>query len=124
MPSAIITDNDEIVVILEDNGHPGQAGFRATTVRCALDDNWKNWVDANSEARSMIFPSGENRNHVSAAPYIRKLKNGETIASWQGNHYRPGVGEKEYVMYVAVGDSDGKNFKAVTQPFGIPRGQN
>ena len=124
MPSAIITDNDEIVVILEDNGHPGQAGFRATTVRCALDDNWKNWVDANSEARSMIFPSGENRNHVSAAPYIRKLKNGETIASWQGNHDRPGVGEKEYVMYVAVGDSDGKNFKAVTQPFGIPRGQN
>ena len=32
MPVPILTDNDEIVVIVEDNGHPGYHGFRATTM--------------------------------------------------------------------------------------------
>lgn len=125
MPAAIITDNNEIAVIVEDNGHPGYNNFRATTVRCSLDDNWKTWVDANSTNRNMIFSSGSNRNYISAAPYLRKLKTGETVASWQGNHDRADYSDMSYlVMFTAVGDVDAKNFKAVTQPFGIPVGQN
>lgn len=124
MPAAILTDNGEIVVIVEDNGHPNRSNFRATTVRSSLEDNWSNWVDAWSPNRNMIFADDADKNSVSAAPYIRKLKTGETIASWQGDRgNRAGVKMEEYDMYVAVGDKDAKNFKAITQPFGLPLGQ-
>lgn len=124
MPVAILTENGEIVVIVEDNGHPNWRGFRATTVRSSLEDNWSGWVDAQSSDRNMIFADEADKAPVSAAPYLRKLKTGETIASWQGNGgNRPGVEESEYDMFVAVGDKDAKNFKAITQPFGLPLGK-
>ena len=120
MPSAIITDNGEIVVIIEDNGHPNRSSFRATTVRTSLDDNWGKWVGADSPDRHLIFANESDKNAISAAPYIRKLKTGETVASWQGNHgNRPGVGEDQFDMFVAVGNSDARDFSCVTQPFGL-----
>ena len=119
MPSAIITDNDEIVVIIEDNGWPGYGGFRATTVRTTLDSNWTSWVDATSDQRNMIFADQTEKGSVSAAPYIRKLYTGETIASWQGNKGGRINGEDGYDMFVAIGDKDAKNFRYITQPFGL-----
>lgn len=120
MPSAILTEDGEIVVIIEDNGHPGQSGFRATTVRSTPDDNWDSWVDAASSSRNMIFANSGDKGYSSAAPYLRKLKTGETIASWQGDFYeRKGSGEDGYDMYVAVGDSDARNFQSVTRPFAL-----
>lgn len=122
MPVAIITDNNEIVVIVEDNGW--QHDFRATTVRCSVEDNWKDWVGTGTSKRNMIF-SSDNANYISAAPYLRKLKTGETVASWQGNHDRPQYADmSKEVMYAAVGDADAMNFKAVSQPFGVPMGEN
>lgn len=124
MPSAILTEAGEIVVIVEDNGQPECRGFRATTVRTTLEDNWSNWVDAWSPNRNMIFENAYDKGFISAAPYIRLLKSGETIASWQGDHgSRQGVAENEFDMFVAVGDKDARNFKAVSQPFGLPRGK-
>ena len=122
MPSAIITDAGEIVVSVEDNGHPGYPNFRVTTMRCKLEDNWKEWVDASSPNRNMIFANEADKKYISAAPYIRKLKNGETIASWQGNYGdRSSVTDLEYMdMFVAVGDKDARNFKAISQPFAMP----
>ncbi len=122
MPVPILTEKGEIIVIIEDNGQPGYSGFRATTVRCTLEDNWKTVVDADSPNREIIFPAGsEHRNYKSAAPYLRQLWTGETIASWQGDHYdRKGFPEAQYNMFVAVGDKDARNFKAVTAPFIIP----
>lgn len=118
MPSAIITDAGEIVVIIEDNGY--DRGFRASTVRCSLDQNWKRfYVAASSPNRHVIFADGdtENMKWISAAPYIRKLRSGETIASWQGDHFgRPGE-ESKFDMFVAVGDVDARNFKQVSEPF-------
>lgn len=120
MPSAILTDNGEIVVIIEDNGHPGQSGFRATTVRTTPENNWATWVDAGSASRNMIFANNSDKGYSSAAPYLRKLKSGETIASWQGDFYeRQGSGEDGFDMYVAIGDADAKNFQAVTRPFAL-----
>lgn len=119
MPSAIITDSGEIVVIVEDNGWPGYGGFRATTVRTGLASNWSNWVDAGSGARDMIFADQTEKSSVSAAPYIRKLATGETIASWQGNKGGRINGEDGYDMFVAVGDKEAKNFRFVTEPFGL-----
>lgn len=125
MPSAILTDAGEIVVIVEDNGHPGYGGFRATTMRCTLEDNWATWVDATSPNRNMIFADAYDKGFISAAPYLRQLKSGETIASWQGDHGdRAGRGENYFDMFVAVGDADARNFKSVTEPFALSLSQH
>lgn len=121
MPVPVLTDSGDIVVIIEDNGHSGLSGFRATTVRSSLENNWSDWVDGGSPDRHMIFADEAERKSVSAAPYIRKLKECGTVASWQGNRgEREGLGEDQYDMFVAVGDCDAMDFKAVSQPFGLP----
>lgn len=125
MPVPILTENDEIVVIIEDNGHPNRGGFRATTVRSPLSENWAHWVDAGSERREMIFADDAEKTFISAAPYLRKLGTSETIASWQGDHGdRKGKGESFFDMFVAVGDADARNFRSVSQPFGLSLSQH
>ena len=125
MPVPIITDNGEIAVIIEDNGWPGYSGFRATTVRCPLSDNWNSVIGADSPNRNIIFANTNDKKYKSAAPYLRKLQSGETIASWQGDYGdRKGVGESQYDMFVAVGDKDAKNFKAISAPFNLSLSQH
>ncbi len=123
MPSAIITDAGEIVVIIEDFGHGGYSGFRATTFRCTLEENWSYWVDGNSPNRNMIFANAADKKYASAAPYIRKMQNGETVASWMGEKEGlTGVPLDLYPMFVAVGDADARNFKSVNQSCYFPEG--
>lgn len=119
MATAIVTDAQEIVGIIEDFGHPNCIwSARATTFRCSLEDNWKNWVDASSADREMIFESAAEKKFHSAAPYIRKLPGGETIASWMGNNDgRATLEIDKFPLFVAVGDADARNFKAVNMPF-------
>ena len=118
MPSAIITEDDEIVVIVEDNGQPGYHGFRATTMRCTVEQNWHDcWVDGGSSRRNMIFANATDKQATSAAPYIRRLRNGYTLASWQGDAGRTG-GQLD--MYTAVGNKNAKSFNQVCQPFKRP----
>lgn len=118
MPSAIITDAGDVVVIVEDNGHGGYPGFRATTMRCTVEQNWHDcWVSGSSSNRHMIFANADDKKYTSAAPYIRKLNNGYTLASWQGN--ANGRGDN-LDMFTAVGDKDALNFKQVAQPFMRP----
>lgn len=125
MPVPILTDNGEIVVIIEDNGHPGLRGFRATTVRTPLDRNWENWIDASSPERQIIFANDADKRYISAAPYISKLKSGEMIASWQGDYGdRAGSGENHYGMFVAVGDKDARHFRGITEPFALPENKH
>lgn len=125
MPVPILTDNNEIVVIIEDNGWPGRSGFRATTVRCSLKENWNSVVGADSPNRNMIFANEEDKQYKSAAPYLRKLSTGETIASWQGDYGdRAGAAENAYGMFVAVGDENAKNFKGITAPFNLDMTQH
>lgn len=124
MPVPILTEKGEIAVIIEDNGWPGYGGFRATTVRTPLEDNWKDWVGRNGR-RKMIFAAEADKNYISAAPYIRKLGTNATLASWQGDRPpRQGLGESYFDMYVGVGDSDGNNVKAIVAPFGLPTDQH
>ena len=125
MPVPILTADNEIVVIIEDNGWPGRSGFRATTVRCSLEDNWSSVVGADSPNRNMIFANEGDKQYVSAAPYLRHLASGETIASWQGDYGdREGVGSDAYGMFVAVGDADAREFKGITAPFHLSRSQH
>lgn len=120
MPSAVITDNNEIVVVVEDFGHRGRSGFRATTVRCKLTDNWKNCtVFGDSENRDMIFDDdSEGQDYVSCAPYMRKLPTGEIIYSWMGDWYdRKNCPMERYDVYIGLADKDGRHTGQYCQPF-------
>lgn len=113
----LLKDKSEIVVIIEDNGWSGRSGFAATTVRNTLADNWtKGYVDATSPNRNLIFQKPPASNITSAAPYIRQLPWGETVASYQTNENRP-LGQKYLDMQVLVGDERASNFKAKSNPF-------
>lgn len=124
MPVAILTDNGEIVVTIEDNGQPGYRGFRATSFRCTLEQNWNDfWVDANSPNRSMLLVNSDDLKYLSAGPYIRKLPNGETIASWMGEKpSTENLGIDYYNHFVAVGDADARNFRCANTSFYVPDG--
>ena len=121
MPAPILLkDQSEIVVIIEDNGWPGRGNFAATTVRNTLQDNWtKGYVGAASALRSMIFQTTPPVNIVSAAPYLRMLPWGETVASYQSNENRTSSDLEYFDMYVVVGDERAKNFKAKSAPFSL-----
>ena len=114
----LLQDKSEIVVIIEDNGWPGRGNFAATTVRNSLQDNWENgYVNATSPLREMIFQTTPPASIYSAAPYIRQLPWGETIASYQSNENRPSNDLQYADMYVLVGDERARNFKAKSAPF-------
>ena len=126
MPAPLLLqDESEIVVIIEDNGWPGRGNFAATTVRNSLEDNWeKGYVNASSPLREMIFQTTPDASIYSAAPYLRKLPWGETIASYQGNESRPSNDLQYADMYVLVGDERAKNFKAKSAPFSLGTDQH
>ena len=116
----LLQDESEIVVIIEDNGWPGRGNFAATTVRTTLEDNWEGeYVDANSPLRQMIFQTTPPTTIYSAAPYIRQLPWGETVASYQSNENRTSNDLQYADMYVLVGDDRAQNFKAKSAPFAL-----
>ena len=116
----LLKDESEIAVIIEDNGWPGRNNFAATTVRTTLSDNWTSgYVDANSPNRNMIFETIPPVGIVSAAPYIRVLPWGETVASYQGSENRSSLDLQYFDMFVLVGDERAKNFKAKSAPFSL-----
>lgn len=119
MPAPILLRNpDEIAVIVEDNGWPGRGNFAATIVRTTLEDNWTNgYVDATSSRREMIFETTPATSIYSAAPYLRTLPWGETVASYQSNERRTSSDLQYADMYVVVGDERARNFKAKSAPF-------
>jgi len=121
MPAPILLkDKSEIAVIIEDNGWPGRGNFLATIVRNSLESNWNNgYVNASSADRSSIFETTPARNIVSAAPYLRLLPWGETVASFQSNENRISGDLQYFDMQVVVGDEKARNFKAKTAPFSL-----
>ena len=116
----LLKDQSEIVVGIEDNGWPGRGNFAMTTVRTTLADNWKSgYVDANSSKRNMIFETIPEVGIVSAAPYLRVLPSGETVASYQGSEGRISSDIQYLDMFVETGNKNARNFKARTRPFAL-----
>lgn len=116
----LLQDESEIVVIIEDNGWPGRGNFAATTVRNTLQDNWtKGYVNATSANREMIFETTPPVSLVSAAPYIRRLPWGETVASFQSNENRNSLDLQYFDVQILVGDEQARNFKAKSAPFSL-----
>lgn len=118
MPVPILLNNQsEIVVAIEDNGW-GYGDFFPTTVRCPLSVNWGNgfFVNAGSTYRDKTLDLSYTPPVTGGAPYLRALPNGETVLSWQSAYQSNGV----LKMWVAVGDEEARNFKALSTPFITP----
>ena len=122
MATPILTDNNEIVYTIEDNGQPGYNGFRATSIRTTLENNWSDgWVNGSSSRRAKCLINADDLKYISAGPYLRKLPNGETIISWMGEKEGiVGKGIDYFKHFVAVGDADARNFRCTNTSFYVP----
>ncbi|MGV3538173.1 MAG: sialidase family protein, partial [Rufibacter sp.] len=121
MPSPLLLQNGkDIVVAIEDDG---VGNFKPYTVRTTLANNWATPVTGSSSDRdnSLVDPLGSSI--YAGAPYIRQLKTGETIMSYQGTEGRTNhLNNSE--MKVVIGNSEAKGFNRKTVPFVIPGNTN
>lgn len=119
MPSPVLLkDGSEIVVIIEDNGWgAGFTDFYPTTVRTTLDNNWADdyWVSGTDKNREKTYNLDFAPKALGGAPYLRVLPWGETVMSHQSGLNHDGHPQ----MRVAVGNSEARDFKAVSVPFNI-----
>jgi hypothetical protein len=114
MPVPLLLD-EELVVIIEDNGWPGVGDFFPTTIRCLLSQNWHDhWVDAQSAQREKTLdPEYCSASVKGGAPYLRQFPWGESIISFQSDYNHPGKPR----MLTAIGDSEARHFRALSAPF-------
>lgn len=113
----LLKDESEIVVIIEDNGWgAGFGDFYPTTVRTTLDNNWHDyWVSATDSNREQAYNLDFAPKALGGAPYLKVLPWGETVMSHQSALDHDG----RLQMRVAVGNSEARDFKAVSVPFSI-----
>jgi len=117
MPVPLLLNNGkEIVFAIEDNGFDT---FKPYIIRNTIKDNWASTVDANSTNRSYALADKIDDKIYAGAPYLRQLKTGETILSYQGTEGR--TNKMEFAdMKVVVGDDQARNFDRKSTPFIIP----
>lgn len=106
----------EILFSIEDNAR-GQ--FQPVIIRNTLSQNWQKPVGADDAERNFALVPQLPDTVYAGAPYIRQLKNGTAILSYQSTLGRGKNGDLAY-MQVAVGDKNARNFKDVENPFEVP----
>ena len=114
----LLSDSTTIAVAIEDNGW-GYNDFVPTIVRTTLSRNWNSFVPASSTYRTKAIDYKYCPVATGGAPYLRVLPNGETVLSHQSPYNHSG----KPVMYVYVGNSSARNFKAMSSPFPVPQDQ-
>lgn len=114
----LLADGTTIAVAIEDNGW-GYNDFVPTIVRTTLSRNWSSPVLASNSARTKAIDYNYCPVATGGAPYLRVLPNGETVLSHQ-SPYNHGDTQD---MYVYVGTSAARNFKAMSSPFPVPLNQ-
>jgi hypothetical protein len=115
MPVPVI-GGDEILVAIEDNAS-GQ--FKPWIVRTPLDKPWIKPVDGDSPNREAAHHEELPDQVYAGAPYLVRLPSGELLLSYQTTRGRTDNWELS-TMEVAIGDSEGRNFSRITQPFDVP----
>jgi hypothetical protein len=117
MPVPILLDKGkEIVFAIEDNG---VANFKPYTISHAVKEKKPTTVTANSPQRRYALQEKIADSIYAGAPFIRQLKSGQTILSYQGTEGRRN--KMEFAeMKVVIGDAQAKNFTGKTVPFSIP----
>jgi hypothetical protein len=116
MPVPILLDNtQEVAFAIEDNG---DGNFKPYIIRTSLKKKWS-VVETDSPNRNYALTERLNKEIYAGAPYLRQLKSGETILSYQGTEGR--VNKMQNAdMKVVVGDASARNFDAKSVPFKIP----
>lgn len=116
MPCPVLLQNGkEIAYSIEDNGFKN---FKPTIIRSTLKDDWSKPVGADDANRNFALADKVPDSLYLGAPYLRQLKTGETILSYQGTEDRiNNVNHSE--MKVVIGDSEARNFNRKTTPFNI-----
>ncbi|HEX8609389.1 MAG TPA: sialidase family protein, partial [Pedobacter sp.] len=117
MPVPVVLKNmQEVAFAIEDNGI---GNFKPYIIRNRLQDNWSRIVDAGSGNREYALIEKMSKEVYAGAPYLRQLKSGETILSYQGTEGR--INDMQHAdMKVVVGDDQARNFGAKSVPFVIP----
>ncbi|TSJ43970.1 exo-alpha-sialidase [Mucilaginibacter corticis] len=116
MPVPFLLQNGkEMVYSIEDNGFKN---FKPTIIRSTLKDDWAKLVGAGDANRNFALADKVPDSLYLGAPYLRQLKTGETILSYQGTEDRiNNMNHSE--MKVVIGDSEARNFGHKTVPFDI-----
>lgn len=117
MPVPVLLRNaNEIAFVIEDNGF---RNFKPYIIRNTLKENWAFLVDANSPNRNYALADSIPDSIYAGSPYLRRLKSGQTVLSYQGTEGR--INDMKFAdMKVLVGDERALNFKHKTNPFTIP----
>jgi hypothetical protein len=113
-----LQDEKGIVLAIEDNGINGT--FKPVIVHSSVEDNWANYVPANSSHRwHALHPDYQLAATVYAgAPYLIQLHNKETVLSVQSGEGRQTPGTLDHAnMQVYIGDAEAKNFARKSTPF-------
>jgi len=117
MPVPVFLQNgNEIVFAIEDNG---DQNFKPYIIRSALENNWSEVAEGNSQNRTYALSDPLQPSIYAGAPYLRQLKTGETVLSYQGTEGRNNTMDNAE-MKVVIGDNEAKNFNRKTSPFSIP----
>ncbi|MBC7567630.1 MAG: family 43 glycosylhydrolase [Pedobacter sp.] len=117
MPVPILLNNQqEVVFAIEDNS---SGNFKPYIIRSSLRDNWSALVNGRNDNRSYALAEKIDNKIYAGAPYLRQLKSGETILSYQGTEGRINMMQRAD-MKVVIGDQYARNFGAKSVPFLIP----
>ena len=114
-----LDDTKEIIFSIEDNGL-APPEFKPAIIRSPHNENWsKAPVSGESKQREQPFDSNNiiPGHKYAGAPYIRRLKSGQVLLSYQSNEFRKDNVWDLSDMVVAIGDTTGRNFKNKTRPF-------
>lgn len=117
MPVPLLLNNSkDLVFAIEDNGN---GNFKPYTIRNSIAENWLKTVGSDDKNRNYALAEKIASDTYAGAPYLRQLKTGETILSYQGTEGR--VNRMEFAdMKVLVGNSSAKSFTHKSTPFIIP----
>jgi hypothetical protein len=117
MPVPVLLDQKaQIAFCIEDN-LSGQ--FRPSIIKIAAAENLHQPVGPHDTRRINALAPAPTDTIYAGAPYLRQLKSGPTILSWQSTENRRRQWELSS-MQVAVGDAGAENFHPALAPFNIP----
>jgi hypothetical protein len=110
-----------VVFSIEDNGF---VNFKPYIIRSSANGTWPETVKATSLSRNYALKDSLDEKVYAGAPYLRVLKNGNSILSYQSTQYRqPPHTVQNAEMVVVVGDAEARNFTNPTVPFQIAAGK-
>lgn len=112
----LLHDKQEVAVAIEDNA---DGNFKPYIITNTLVQNWGQTVGGDGSGRSYALQEKMPPEIYAGAPFLRQLKSGETILSYQGTEGR--TNKMEYAeMKVVVGDDQARGFSGKSVPFRVP----